>query len=59
MKYDSQSLISTVRQNRSLTVLVIALLGFLVATIVSIVWVQRDAQRDQQFLQYTAELRAL
>jgi twitching motility protein PilJ len=59
MKNNAQSLISTVRQNRSMTVLVIALLGFLVATVVSAVWVQRDAQRDQQVLQYSAELRAL
>ncbi|GAA5315841.1 MAG: chemotaxis chemoreceptor PilJ [Candidatus Pelagadaptatus aseana] len=59
MKNNAQSLISTVRQNRSMTVLVIALLGFLVATVVSAVWVQRDSSRDQQVLQYTADLRAL
>jgi len=42
-----------------MTVLSVALIGFLIATVASIALVQRDASRDQQYLQLSAELRAL
>jgi len=42
-----------------MTVLSVALIGFLIATVASVALVQRDASRDQQYLQLSAELRAL
>ncbi|BFM18545.1 chemotaxis chemoreceptor PilJ [Maricurvus nonylphenolicus] len=59
MKIESRNLVAAVRANRTMTVLVIALFLALVAMAVSIFLVQRDAARDQQYLQLTAELRAL
>lgn len=59
MKIESSNLFSAVRANRTMTVLVIALILALVATVASIIIVQRDAGRDQQYIQLTAELRAL
>lgn len=59
MKIESRNLFAAIRANRAMTVLVIALFLALVATVASVIVVQRDAGRDQQYLQLTAELRAL
>ncbi|WP_439133113.1 methyl-accepting chemotaxis protein [Pseudomaricurvus sp.] len=59
MKIQSRNLFAAVRANRTMTVLVIALLLALVATVASVIMVQREANRDQEYLQLTAELRAL
>lgn len=58
MANESRNLVSSVRENRSTTILVIALIGFLLATVVSIVWVQNDSSRDQEYLRQLSELRA-
>ncbi|NIB39615.1 chemotaxis protein [Pseudomaricurvus alkylphenolicus] len=58
MKIESRNLVAAIRANRTMTVLVIALFLALVATVASVIIVQRDAGRDQQYLQLTAELRA-
>jgi len=58
MKIESRNLLTSIRANRTMTVLSVALIGFLIATVASIALVQRDAGRDQQYLQLTAELRA-
>lgn len=59
MKIESRNLVTTLRSNPTMAVLVVALFGFLVAIAISLFLVQRDAGRDQQYLQLTAELRAL
>lgn len=59
MKIQSRNLFAAVRANRTMTVLVVALLLALVATVASVILVQREANRDQEYLQLTAELRAL
>lgn len=59
MKIESRNLFPAVKANRTMTVLGIALLLALVATVASIIMVQRYASEDQQHLQLTAELRAL
>ncbi|MBR9912222.1 MAG: chemotaxis protein [Gammaproteobacteria bacterium] len=59
MKNESNSPVSAVGANRTMTVLVVALFLALIATVVSVILVQRDAARDQQYLGVTAELRAL
>ncbi len=59
MKIESRNLLATLRGNPTMAVLVVALFGFLVAIAVSLYLIQRDTGRDQQYLQLTAELRAL
>ena len=59
MKSNSRNLVSVVGANRTMTLLVVALFLGLIATVLSVIWVQRDAAQDQQYLQTTAELRAL
>ncbi len=59
MKIESTNLFAAIRANRTMTVLVTVLFLALAATVVSIFMVQRDASRDQEYLQMTAELRAL
>ncbi|MYM63664.1 methyl-accepting chemotaxis protein [Pseudomaricurvus sp. HS19] len=58
MKNQSSNVFAAVRANRTVTVLVIALVMALVGAVVSIILVQRDASRDQDYLQLTADLRA-
>jgi twitching motility protein PilJ len=58
MANQSRTLVSSVRENRSTTILAVALMGFLLATVVSIVWVQNDATQDQEYLRLLSELRA-
>ncbi len=59
MKNESTNFLATLRANRAMAVLIAALLLALVAMGVSIYLVQRDATHDQEYLQQTAELRAL
>ncbi|GAB3112981.1 chemotaxis protein [Aestuariicella hydrocarbonica] len=59
MKIQSRNLFAAIGVNRTMTVLVVALFLALVATVASVIMVQRDESRDQQYLQTTAELRAL
>ena len=59
MKNDSRGLVSSVRTSRTTAMLAFALVIALVATIASIVIVQQNENRDQQYLQLAAELRAL
>ena len=59
MKNESRNIVSAIRANRTMTILVVALFLALIATVVSVVLVQRDAVRDQKYLGMTAELRAL
>ncbi len=59
MKIESRNLFATIRANPTMAFMVLALFGFLVAIAASIYLVQRDAGRDQRYLQLAAELRAL
>ncbi len=59
MKIESRNLFATIRANPTMAFMVLALFGFLVAMAASIYLVQRDAGRDQRYLQLAAELRAL
>lgn len=59
MKNESRNLVSAVRTNRTMTLLVVALFLGLIATVASVIMVQRGASQDQQHLQTIAELRAL
>ncbi len=58
MKNQSSNVFAAIRANRTVTVLVVALVMALVGAVISIILVQRDASRDQDYLQLTADLRA-
>ncbi len=58
MKSDSRNLFTNVRANPAMVVLVVLLVGFLVLIPITYVMVQEGLERDQQYLQQTAELRA-
>ncbi|TQV69635.1 chemotaxis protein [Exilibacterium tricleocarpae] len=59
MKIESRNLFATIRTNPTMTLLVVGLLLCFVALAGSIYLVQRDAGRDQLYLQMASELRAL
>ncbi len=59
MKNESRNVVSTVRSNPTLALLVLALLLTVGAIAVSLYLVQRYASQDQQHLQSVSELRAL
>ncbi len=59
MKTKSSGLISRPKSNPVLALLVFALIGFVALMGLIIYVLFRDAARDQDYLQYTAELRAL
>lgn len=59
MKNDSKSFALTVRSNPFMAALIAALVASLIAMAVSFYLLQRDAGKDQEQLQLTAELRAL
>ena len=56
MKIESQGLFASMKANKTMAFLVIALVGFFIATIFSQVIVQKNSSRDQSYLQMTAEL---
>ena len=56
MKIESQGLFASMKANKTMAFLVIALVGFFIATIFSQVIVQKNNSRDQSYLQMTAEL---
>jgi len=58
MKTESRSLFASARGNPAMVVLVVLLIGFLVLIPVTYVMVQQGLERDQQYLQQAAELRA-
>jgi len=58
MKTESRNLFANVRANPAMAVLVVLLVGCLVAIPIVSLEVQRGVQRDQQYLQQAAELRA-
>ncbi len=59
MKIDSRNPLASLKANRTMTVLVLVLALALIASVASIITVQNFAERDQQYLQLTGELRAL
>ena len=58
MKTESRNLFANVRANPAMVVLVVLLIGFLVLIPVTYVMVQQGLERDQEYLQQAAELRA-
>lgn len=58
MKNDSKSFALTIRSNPFMAALIAALVASLIAMAVSFYLLQRDAGKDQEQLQLTAELRA-
>jgi len=58
MKTESRNLFANVRANPAMAVLVVLLVGFLVLIPVTYLMVQKGLERDQQYLQQAAELRA-
>jgi twitching motility protein PilJ len=58
MKTESRSLLASSRANPTIVMLVILLIGFFVAIPVTYLVVQEGAERDQRYLQQTADLRA-
>lgn len=58
MKTESRNLFTNVRANPAMVVLVVLLIGFLVLIPVTYVMVQKGLERDQEYLQQAAELRA-
>ncbi|WP_051235516.1 methyl-accepting chemotaxis protein [Marinimicrobium agarilyticum] len=58
MKTESRNLFTNVRANPAMVVLVVLLIGFLVLIPVTYVMVQQGLERDQEYLQQAAELRA-
>ncbi len=58
MKTESRNLFANVRANPAMVVLVVLLIGFLVLIPVTYIMVQQGLERDQEYLQQAAELRA-
>lgn len=58
MKTESRNLFANVRANPAMAVLVVLLVGFLVLIPITYLMVQKGLERDQQYLQQAAELRA-
>ncbi|WP_347330689.1 methyl-accepting chemotaxis protein [Marinimicrobium locisalis] len=58
MKTESRNLFANVRANPAMVVLVVLLIGFLVLIPITYIMVQRGLERDQEYLQQAAELRA-